>query len=162
MSEDRLIQAREAFHVAMSALNEAHTLFGAGKISSVQHGDSRQAALVAGLEAMAAGFGVKLRGPLQIDSRGEFSIVVEPSPDADGEARPQMGADFANSLNCFGPRTGTMPGAVMSPESGWCLMNHFSVEKMLREHERFLQAQLAQEGGVLQRNDEPVVRRPRP
>lgn len=50
----------------------------------MQHGDLRQASLSEALFELAAESGVQLQTPLQIDSRGEYSIVAmakdDPAP----------------------------------------------------------------------------------
>lgn len=116
---------------SLNSLDRANALFKERKLSSIAHADARGAALAAGLQALAAEFGVLLQTPLHIDSRGEFSIVAIP-PDG----RPlSLGCgpfgDFAKVLNGHAPRTGQSPGATLTAESGWCRMGHFEVERLL-------------------------------
>jgi hypothetical protein len=122
-----------AFRTAAEALIAADEQFATGKLSSVGHRDAREAALAAGLAAMAEDFGVKLQQPLHVDSRGELRIVaLHP----DGRS-PSMGCgqfgEFAEKLSQHQARTGVTPGRI-SPENGWCLMNHFDVSRMLMSH----------------------------
>lgn len=120
------------FISAVDALQDAHKRFKNGEASPVMHSNLRQSALVIALTELAEAHDVKLQLPLGIDSNGEFSLVAMP---ADGSS-PQNGCgrygdEFADLLNGYQPRTGTWPGATMLPESGYCKMNHFEVERMI-------------------------------
>lgn len=118
-----------AFRAAVIGLRDAKTKFEANELKSVPYSDLRQQHLSAAVTALASGHGVTLRAPLYIDGNGEYSIVaVEEGRD------PRMGTgqfgEFAEVLNPHRPRTGIVPCA-LSPESGWCRINHFSVENMV-------------------------------
>lgn len=122
-----------AFKTAAEALIAADERFAAGELSAVGHRDAREAALASGLVAMAEEFGVKLQQPLHVDSRGELRIIaLHP----DGRS-PNMGCGrfgaFAEMLSQHQARTGVVAGNI-SPDNGWCLMNHFDVSRMLLSH----------------------------
>lgn len=115
----------------VDALAKATLQFHTGKIGAYPFGVARGEHLGKALQYLAACHGVTLEGPLHIDSRGEFSIVALP---ADGSS-PKLGCGpygeaFAAILNQHHPRQGINPGTVL-PESGWCRMNHFEVERMV-------------------------------
>lgn len=122
----------DKFLAAVGALKDADELFAKGEIPPLKHSNSRKVALVFALIELAVEHGVTLQLPLEIDANGEFSLVAMP---ADGSS-PDYGAghfgkSFAELLNAYSPRTGVAPGATMLPESGWCKMNHFKVERMI-------------------------------
>ena len=125
-----------AFLESAQALVDANEQFFVERnLSSFDHSRAREAAIAGALAAMATEMGVTLQAPLQIDSRGEFSIIAKKSDGSD----PRLGAGgygeaFAAALNRHGPRTGISPGAVMTAEAGWCWLNHFSAEKMVLDH----------------------------
>lgn len=110
---------KQNFNDAVTELLELN----AAKAGGMQAGVKRQAALVKALDAMAKLLGTTLKGPLQIDSRGDISIVCPESG--------RYGASFAKWLNQGSPRTGMYPGAIMEESSSWCHMNHFEVEKLV-------------------------------
>jgi hypothetical protein len=89
---------------------------------------TREANLAGGLRTLAERHSVKLREPLRINANGEFNVIAE-------GATPYKGCSpygsLAAVLNRHNPRTGVQPGACLLPESGWCYMNHFDVERML-------------------------------
>lgn len=118
---------------AVNALAVVHARFAAGEIKPVEQASLRGACLADALRDLASIFDVTLQMPLQIDSLGEFSIVAMPK---DGSS-PLYGCgpfgEFAAVLNGYRPRTGSRPTASLSPQSGWCLMNHFEVERMVIE-----------------------------
>ncbi|KVP97045.1 hypothetical protein WJ97_14600 [Burkholderia ubonensis] len=119
------------FRQAIAVLKQTNEDFKNGHTSSVAHANSREAALMAALPALARTFGVKLASMHRIDARGELHIVAR-----DGDKDPRLGGGrfggpFATLLNTANPRTGIAPGAVLDSESGWCYMNHFDVEKLV-------------------------------
>lgn len=121
------------FRTAVIGLREAHTKFKSGELKSVPHSDMRQQHLGAALQALAGLYGVMLRGPHYIDSNGEYSLAA--LKDAGSNPSVQGCApfgEFAAVLNPHSPRTGIMPCALTS-DSGWCRINHFSVENMVME-----------------------------
>jgi hypothetical protein len=101
----------------------------------VQQADAREAALAAGLRRLAKRHGIAFREPLQIDSRGEFPLVVSNGTPKDGpqDFCGQYGEALAAVISRHNPRTGRVPTSYMSPENGWCRMNHFDVQAMLEE-----------------------------
>jgi hypothetical protein len=117
----------------IAALAGIHARFAALEIKSVEHADLRGPCLATALSELAAVHGVTLQLPMHIDSRGEFRIVAL-NPDG---TSPLYGSgpfgDFATVLNLYRPRTGIFAGATLLPESGWCYMNHFDVERMVTE-----------------------------
>jgi hypothetical protein len=118
---------------AVQALASVHSRFASNEIKSVEHANLRAACLANALRELAGIFGVTLKLPLQIDSLGEYSIVAMPR---DGSS-PLYGCgpfgEFAAILSSYRPRTGSGPCAALLPESGWCIMNHFDVERMVTE-----------------------------
>lgn len=117
------------FLVACSKLLEAHEGFKERRLSSVDHAFHREKSIADAMTALAAEHGVRLQG-MRIRN-GEFMVVAL----REGESHAQYGTDrfgdFAELLNRYGPRTGTLPGAVLQPESGWCYLNHFSAECLI-------------------------------
>lgn len=138
VSTAQTVLARAAFAQAITALRMAHTQFAAAELSPVAHSHAREAALAHALQNLAATYGVMLEAPLQIDSRGEFSIVSRPEGSVRGMGTSPFG-EFAEVLNKHRPRTGVLPGT-LDPSNGWCLMNHFDVERMVVEHSAALQS----------------------
>lgn len=131
------------FNAAVAELIHEKASFGAGLTSAVAHGSARAGCLAAALAELAAEHGVVLQRPLQIDSRGEFSIVAMP---ADGSAfacgAGPFGEVFSQLLNRHNPRTGISPGATLEPKSGWCSLNHFDVERLvLAQYELQIEAE---------------------
>lgn len=123
------------FEEAVNALMQARNQFAAGELLPVPYADARQDALARSLVALAEEHGVTLQQPLHIDTNGEYRIVAMPDDGSDlrlGCGR--YGAEFAAILNRHGPRCGVASGATLQPESGWCRMNHFEVEQMVRAY----------------------------
>lgn len=108
---------------AIADLKAAHAAFAAGTLKPVQHGDARQAALIKGVVALAAGFGVTLEPIHRIDARGELYLVAK---------QGTFGAQFSKALTIHcRPRQGVIPGATMTDTSTWCYINHFDAEAMV-------------------------------
>lgn len=122
-----------ALKLAIDDLDNVHAQFSLAEISSVQHGNLREKAIGQALEALADHYGVDLKTPLTIDSRGEFSIMVKHPDSEELNFCGKFTQEFAEVLNQYGPRCGIYPTAVLDSDSGWCRMNHFSVEKMVTE-----------------------------
>lgn len=120
--------AIQNLHASIKALYAANDSFRKGEISSITHGQRREAALIDALCAMAESFGVTLERPVSIDSRGDISVVCP-------QNCPPYGEQFVKWLNESSPRCGTGI-AVLLPESRWCRINHFSLELMVIEYSR--------------------------
>lgn len=108
-----------------------------GEISSLDHSRLRESLLIDALMAVAASDGARIQRPISIDSRGDIAVMA--SPDI-GSKVPgsvgKFGAAFAQRLNKHSPRTGSAAygyNAVMEANSGWCHLNHFSVERLVLE-----------------------------
>lgn len=113
---------------AIADLKAAHAAFAAGTLKPVQHGDARQTALIKGVVALAAGFGVTLEPIHRIDARGEMHIVAK---------KGTFGQRFSTALNTHcRPRQGVMPGATMTDTSTWCYINHFEIEKLVLAYDQ--------------------------
>lgn len=99
-------------------------------------GDRREKELADGLRRLAAANGIKFREPLQIDSNGEFHLAVSNGTARDGSGDPcgQFGERIVSLLNkSDGARCGFMTTNQMSPENGWCRLNHFEAQSILEE-----------------------------
>ncbi|WP_371436225.1 hypothetical protein [Polaromonas sp.] len=118
-----------ALKIAIAALESAEKKFLTAELSPLAHGRAREAAIVAGIEAIAASYGLNLRLPLSIDSRGDISIIAIPDP---GNDRKGFGKDFADLLTLHQVRCGQFPGAHLLPENCWGFLNHFAAEKLVR------------------------------
>lgn len=95
----------------------------------------RELILADGLRTLAKNNNIQLKEPLQIDSLGEFSIVVEPEKGAYTNSCGKFGDTFAKTISQYEPRTGVIPTKHLDGLNGWCRINHFSVEKMLRDQD---------------------------
>lgn len=134
------------FQTAMNALNNSAS---AGK--PVQVADAREAALNKALQYMGAELGVLLE-PLRIDARGEISIVAI---EQDAERKRHgtcghYGEAFAHWLSQIPTRTGVTaphhPREVL-PTNGWCWINHFEAERLVRQYAAYQTAQTNQAAG---------------
>lgn len=106
------------------------------ELTSVQYGRERDAAIAAGLTAVAAHYGVMLRQGLHIDSRGDYMLVAvraeQPAP------APTYGA-FSDVLNKYNPRTGvTGYTNQLDPSNSWCYLNHFDAERLILDQAKLL------------------------
>jgi hypothetical protein len=120
---------------AVGRLRDAAARFATGKLSSVAYSNERETCLADALRAMAAEHRIRLREPLQVDSRGEFTIVaraVDETPPSQGAGR--FGDAFALALTRHCARTGTAGPTHIIGENGWCLLNHFDAERMVSEY----------------------------
>lgn len=124
---------------AVKALEGTTEAFNSGRIGSWPHAHQREAALCKALTAMANTLGVVIEAPTAIDSRGEVRVVTARGAQGAPGAAP-FGAEFSVWLNTANPRTGVAPGAVLLPESGWCYLNHFNVENLVRRYAETLKA----------------------
>ena len=139
------------FKEAMLALLSVQTSFERGEISSLDHGQIRGERLGQAVVAMAEEMGVHLIAPIYIDSNGEYPLNVDTKAGS-----TCYGEEFANAVTPFQPRTGVAAGAHLHPSNGWCSLNHFSAEKMVRA--RF-EAQLMQ---PQEAEEQPAVNTERP
>lgn len=101
-------------------------------------GRKREQLLASGLRTLGAKHGIRFREPLQIDTNGEFSLVVLLNPEDEHTPSASVqcgsyGVSFVALLNKHNPRTGIRPTKHMDPRNGWCRINHFDVERMLNE-----------------------------
>ncbi len=125
MNPSTLKAVRTAALSAVDALNRAEQ---AG--APVQVGAARELALIEGLMAIAEAAGASLERPVGIDARGEISVIG--IRDNIGASKA-YGADFAALISAVPRRTGTVSTETPSlPESGWCRIHHFDVEKLIR------------------------------
>lgn len=88
--------------------------------------DRREELLAQALRTIASDCGVELKEPLHIDSRGEVSVVAQSG---------QYGEAFAAWLSDYPRRTGLAPtSCAVLPESNWCYINHFNLERLVRAY----------------------------
>lgn len=120
-----------SFFQAAQDLMAANEAFAVGSIGSNQHRYAREDALSKAMDALACAHGVTLQKPLQIDSRGEMSLVAMPLDGSDPRCGAGQFGTLVDVLNQYQPRCGVSSGAVLVPQMGWCRMNHFQVEKMI-------------------------------
>jgi len=118
------------FRQAIAMLNATNEDFRGGTTTSVAHANTREAALIAGITAMARSFGVHLKPIHRIDARGELSIVALDKDKPSNIGCGKFGQKFTEWLNTAKPRTGIVP-CNLSSDAGWCYINHFEVEKMV-------------------------------
>lgn len=127
---------------SLRELADTNAKFTRAEISPLEHSRQREALLGTALSAIASDQNLILQEPLQIDARGEFSIValkrLGSNPRVEGCA--QFSVTLAELLTRFNSRTGVSPG-VISPVNGWCLLNHFEAERLVKAY--------AEEQGVL-------------
>lgn len=127
--------ASQALLDAATGLRETHARFAARELSSVEHARAREGWIAQGLAALAEQHGVRLKDHLHIDSRGEYLLAArrqdQPAGSLDVSAGPFK--TFAEVLNRYQPRCGLLPVAVLTPDSGWCYLNHFQAEAMVLE-----------------------------
>lgn len=124
--------ARATLAQAVTELEAVHARFAARELSSLDHSRAREAAISTALNALATMHGVVLRAPLQINSLGEYSITATEPGSLYTQQCGHYGT-FAEVLNRHNPRCGTWGTTTLLPESGWCYMNHFDVERMVLE-----------------------------
>lgn len=129
MTPEKAILVRD-FLLVVDLMNEE---LANAELSPVDRGHVRGLWLFKSLEALALVYGTELKGPMHIDSRGEFSIQGGPGSGGLGFNTSQPLGAFAAVLNDYRPRTGVQPGAILSETSSWCYMNHFDVERMVVE-----------------------------
>lgn len=127
---DALFQAR----LAVQTLDEVQDKFGMNQLSPVEAGTLRAQALCSGVVALFEHHGVFLQRPLRIDTNGELRLAALKSatsvPDIEGTA--PFGDYLAGLLSRHMARTGIVPGHI-SADNGWCRINHFRAEALLRE-----------------------------
>ena len=109
-------------------LEAARARSAAGVISPLEFSREREALLAEGLNEIAEECGIKLQGPLHLNSRGEFPIYVE---NPEGSHCGAYGEQFAALLARHGIRFGQQECNHASPTNGWGWMNHFAAERMV-------------------------------
>lgn len=117
---------------AVTELEAVHARFAARELSSLEHSRAREAAISKALTALATMHGVVLQAPLQINSLGEYSITATEPGSLYTKQCGHYGT-LAEVLNRHNPRCGAYGTTTLLPESGWCYMNHFDAERMVRE-----------------------------
>jgi hypothetical protein len=116
--------------VLRELVGELDSLDGAG-LTPRQRGDRRETAIIRGLHALAASFGIGIE-PTRINALGEFQFFTA-SPTGAKLDRPDFGAGLAEMLSLVPRRTGA--GAYAGPAASfnnWCWLNHFDAEKLVR------------------------------
>lgn len=103
------------------------------KGSPVEVARAREEALANGLRHLATCCYRVFSEPLQIDSNGEFLLVMQSTGVANWSR--QFGKRLAAILSPNRPRMGTFPANSISELNSWCMMNHFDVERMLEQFE---------------------------
>lgn len=97
-------------------------------------GQVREAAIMEGLQIMLeeSNPGAVLKGS-RINTRGEFEVFAYPIGKLNGFCA-HYGEKFAAALSKVPRRTGMKPYAgPCIPENGWCYVNHFDAEQIVRE-----------------------------
>lgn len=126
--------AAAALAAAISALDEAKSQLAAGTLGPVDYGFARERNIAMALRAMAAAQGITLVEPVQVDSNGEYSVIAaHPEGHVLTHGCGKFGEAFARALTEHKARTGVVATAI-SPDNGWCRLNHFEAEKMVREY----------------------------
>lgn len=121
----------QEFRQAIAVLKQTNEDFRNGHTTSVAHARTREAALRAALTALARHHGVLLAYVRGIDGNGEFRIAaVTKKGDNPAHGCAPFGPAFTALLNTAKPRTGIIPCA-LSPDNGWCYLNHFEVERLV-------------------------------
>ena len=99
------------------------------KIKSVTYANKREKIIQQGIKLIGKDNNINLKISL-IDSNGEYNIKAihpeKPNEDICGKF-----GNFANIISPFGPRCGIQPTKHLSPENGWCRLNHFQAESCL-------------------------------
>lgn len=120
----------------VTRLDENDRLFAENRRKSVEHGTVRDDLLAEGLRLLAVAGGITLKEPLHNNALGEYSVVavdakaLNPNSDRCGP----FGAVFAGFISKVPWRTGArLHTRAMEHSNGWCHVNHFSVERLLRE-----------------------------
>ena len=113
-------------------LNEIEQARLSGQLKPYPAGAQRMDMIIQGLKDIAQDYGFNLKSHIQCDSNGE--IMFSGKLDQDGFS-PSFGSGLASLLNTIYVRTGIQSciGHVM-PINGWCRINHFEAEKMIRNH----------------------------
>lgn len=119
----------------LNDLDNAKRQFSTAGSSALDFARIRETLLGECLYELAKEQGVVLQRPLSIDARGEFRLVALKSatsnPNVEGTA--PFGAVLGGLLTRHFARTGTHPGSI-SAANGWCMLNHFDAERMVREY----------------------------
>ncbi|WP_455233068.1 hypothetical protein [Geopseudomonas aromaticivorans] len=109
----------QALKAAIDRLNNLDT-----SLKPVQLADQREAALVDGLHALAANYGLAIEFT-HIDANGEMKFTTK-----GGEP---YGEELASWLSTIPRRTGLQPTSTpVLPSANWGRLNHFDVERLLK------------------------------
>lgn len=101
-----------------------------GNQSPVELARQRENTLVAGLHALAAHFGKEIEHTM-IDARGDMAFVIKGAREGLGG---EYGPELAEILSKVPHRTGVQfTDAALLPENNWCWINHFKVDRLLRQ-----------------------------
>lgn len=119
---------------AVAELKAARDEVGAGQLNPLEFARVREESIGRALVAVAADCGVTLEQPVQIDSNGEYSVVVKQEATYSGWGQAQYGPTLAEVLNQHNPRTGVAPGACMAADNSWCHLNHFAAEALVMDY----------------------------
>jgi len=100
----------------------------------------REQALIDGLHAIAADCKIKLK-PTHIDSNGEFAVNAESEKGPFSDVCGPYGEAFASWLSRVPRRTGISAStSPVLPENGWCRINHFDAERLVRLYNKEVNA----------------------
>lgn len=125
-----MTELQQAIKPFIEKLDAIEAQFNAREIKAVPYGDQRIALLRDGLEKIGDFF--NFPASVRYVSTGEFTFNGTRGRRDDSPCEP-FGEGLARWLNTIHTRTGQMPsrGVVMA-ENGWTYINHFDVEKLLR------------------------------
>lgn len=118
----------------VAALDALNAKFAAGEVKSVQHGNERSQLVSQGLAAAAKALDTELVVSGYIDANGEYNLSAQ-HPDG---RLPMYGCGkfsqaFVDVLNQHHPRCGVLPTAHLTVDAGWCRLNHFDAERLIRQ-----------------------------
>lgn len=139
---------KDEFNASAEGLMKMNELFSNGQITSFDFTRRRDVFVSRALLAMAESHGIEFQSPLNVDGRGEYTLIARPKEGGSpAYGAGEFGDALAKVLNEYQPCTGVVPGAHLDGKSGWCRMNHFDAERMvMRQYDmqiRLGQAQLA-------------------
>lgn len=98
-------------------------------LKPVPFGNQREAAIVAGLHALAAHYGKEIDFT-RIDGNGELDFNIK---GASRGLKVEYGEELAAVISQVPRRTGISPTvSAVLPENNWCRINHFHAERLLK------------------------------